>query len=107
MPSSTPYNQGMIFKNFKVPKKNLLQPTRGDGLTVGYHGLNRGRVAVCATGAAGMRLMLANMLPWAKFRKTYGEHIVKRELVRRRIGPDGGTHHRLRRAHRLVLVALG
>src|SRR5580700_3885265 len=80
------YNQGMIFKNFKVPKKNLLQPTRGDGLTVGYHGLNRGRVAVCATGAAGMRLMLANMLPWAKFRKTYGEEIAKRELVRRRIG---------------------
>jgi len=80
------YNQGMIFKNFKVPKKNLLQPTRGDGLTVGYHGLNRGRVAVCATGAAGMRLMLANMLPWAKFRKTYGEQIVKRELVRRRLG---------------------
>jgi hypothetical protein len=55
-------------------------------LTVGYHGLNRGRVAVCATGASGMRLMLANMLPWAKFRKTYGEQIVKRELVRRRIG---------------------
>ena len=39
------YNQGMIFKNFRVPPTNLLQPTRGDGLTVAYHGLNRGRVA--------------------------------------------------------------
>ena len=80
------YNQGMIFKNFKVPKRNLLEPTRGDGLTVAYHGLNRGRVAVAATAAASMRLMMANILPWARFRSTYGEAIVKRELVRRRIG---------------------
>jgi hypothetical protein len=33
-----------------------------------------------------MRQMLASMLPWAKFRVTYGEAIAKRELVRRRIG---------------------
>jgi acyl-CoA dehydrogenase len=80
------YNQGLVFKNFKVPKRNLLQPTRGDGLTVAYHGLNRGRVAVCATAASSMRLMMANMLPWARYRVTYGEQILKRELVRRRIG---------------------
>ncbi len=34
--------------------------------------------------------MMANMLPWAKFRKTYGEQIAKRELVRRRIGRMAG-----------------
>jgi alkylation response protein AidB-like acyl-CoA dehydrogenase len=84
------YNQGLIFKNFKVPKANLLEAARGDGLTVAYHGLNRGRVAVCATAAASMRLMMANLLPWARFRKTYGELIVKRELVRRRIGRLAG-----------------
>src|SRR5690606_33372679 len=27
------YNQGIIFKDFRVPAENLLQPIRGDGLT--------------------------------------------------------------------------
>jgi alkylation response protein AidB-like acyl-CoA dehydrogenase len=84
------YNQGLTFKNFKVPKRNRLVPKAGDGLTVAYHGLNRGRVAVCSTAAASMRLMMANMLPWARYRKTYGELIAKRELVRRRIGRMAG-----------------
>jgi alkylation response protein AidB-like acyl-CoA dehydrogenase len=84
------YNQGLIFKNFKVPKRNRLVAKGGDGLTVAYHGLNRGRVAVCATAAASMRLMMANMLPWARYRKTYGENIAKRELVRRRLGRMAG-----------------
>jgi alkylation response protein AidB-like acyl-CoA dehydrogenase len=34
------YNQGIIFKDFRVPAANLLVPTRGDGLTIAYHGLN-------------------------------------------------------------------
>jgi len=84
------YNNGLKFHSFPVPKDNLLKPQFGNGLTVAYHGLNRGRVAVCANAAGGMRLMLANMLPWARYRKTYGEQIVKRELVRRRIGRMAG-----------------
>jgi hypothetical protein len=32
-----------------------------------------------------MRIMLANMLPWAEFRRTYGQSINTRELVKRRI----------------------
>ena len=79
------YNQGIIFRDFRVPAANLLQPARGDGLTIAYHGLNLGRIALCATAAGTMRLMLAGMLPWARFRKTYGAAIAKRELVRRRI----------------------
>ena len=55
-----------------MPAENLLQPTRGDGLTIAYHGLNLGRVALCANAAGTMRLMLASMIPWAKFRSTYG-----------------------------------
>jgi alkylation response protein AidB-like acyl-CoA dehydrogenase len=80
------YNNGLKFHNFRVPKENLLAPARGDGLTIAYHGLNLGRVALCANAAGTMRVMLANMLPWAHFRKTYGAAIEVRELVRRRIG---------------------
>ncbi len=34
--------------------------------------------------------MLANMIPWAQFRRTYGAAIVARELVERRIGRLAG-----------------
>ena len=80
------HNNGLVFRGFRVPKENLLQPSRGNGLTVAYHGLNRGRVALCASAAGTMRIMLASMLPWARFRRTYGNAIVMRELVQRRIG---------------------
>jgi alkylation response protein AidB-like acyl-CoA dehydrogenase len=80
------HNKGLRFKDFRVPRENLLNPGQGDGLTIAYHGLNLGRVALCATAAGAMRVMLANMLPWAKYRRTYGAEIVSRELVRRRIG---------------------
>ncbi len=79
------YNNGLRFKDFKVPKENLLVPKKGDGLTVAYHGLNMGRLALCATASGVMRMMLANMLPWASFRETYGKAIETRELVKRRI----------------------
>src|SRR6185503_15909769 len=74
----------------RVPAANRLIPTAGDGLTIAYHGLNRGRVALCATAAGSMRSMLADMLPWSHFRKTYGSAIETRELVRRRIGHMAG-----------------
>lgn len=80
------HNQGLRFRNFRVPKENLLAPARGDGLTIAYHGLNLGRVALCSVAAGTMRTMLANMIPWAQFRRTYGAAIETRELVRRRIG---------------------
>jgi alkylation response protein AidB-like acyl-CoA dehydrogenase len=84
------YNQGLQFRDFRVPAANLLRPTGGDGLTVAYHGLNLGRVALCAAAAGSMRVMLASMLPWAHFRRTYGASIETRELVRRRIGRLAG-----------------
>jgi alkylation response protein AidB-like acyl-CoA dehydrogenase len=79
------YNHGLIFKNFRVPKENLLVPPVGDGLTIAYHGLNLGRLALCSTASGVMKIMLANMLPWAHFRETYGQTIETRELVKRRI----------------------
>ncbi len=84
------YNQGIIFKNLRVPAANLLKPTRGDGLTIAYHGLNLGRIALCSNAAGTMRLMMASMIPWAKYRTTYGAQIAKRELVRRRLGRLAG-----------------
>jgi alkylation response protein AidB-like acyl-CoA dehydrogenase len=84
------YNRGIIFRDFRVPAANLLTPPRGDGLTIAYHGLNLGRIALCATAAGTMRLMLANMIPWAKFRRTYGAPIATRELVQRRMGELAG-----------------
>ena len=99
------YNNGLRFRGFRVPRANLLKPTRGDGLTIAYHGLNLGRVALCANAAGTMRTMLANLLPWADFRRTYGAKIATRELVLRRIGRLAGLIVGGRCARRLVLLA--
>jgi alkylation response protein AidB-like acyl-CoA dehydrogenase len=79
------YNQGLVFNGFRVPRENLLVPKTGDGLAIAYHGLNLGRLSLCASASATMRVFLANLLPWAAFRKTYGQPIQNRELVKRRI----------------------
>lgn len=84
------YNQGIVFSDFRVPAENLLMPTRGDGLTVAYHGLNLGRIALCANAAGTMRIMMASIIPWAQFRVTYSAPIATRELVQRRLGQLAG-----------------
>jgi alkylation response protein AidB-like acyl-CoA dehydrogenase len=84
------YNNGLRFHRFRVPGNNLLRPKQGDGLTIAYHGLNLGRLALCAGAAGAMRIMLANILPWAEFRRTYGAPIATRELVKRRIARLAG-----------------
>jgi alkylation response protein AidB-like acyl-CoA dehydrogenase len=84
------YNNGLRFHDFRVPRDNLLRPPLGDGLTIAYHGLNLGRLSLCANAAGCMRVMLANMLPWAEFRVTYGQPIARRELVKRRIARLAG-----------------
>jgi alkylation response protein AidB-like acyl-CoA dehydrogenase len=84
------HNNGIVFKNFRVPKENLLKPGIGDGLTIAYHGLNLGRLSLCANAAGCMRLMLANMIPWSEYRVTYGQPIARRELVKRRMARLAG-----------------
>src|SRR5262245_21113328 len=84
------YNNGLRFDRFRVPRENLLRPPVGDGLTIAYHGLNLGRLALCAAASGSMRVMLANLLPWAEFRRTYGAPIASRELVKRRIARLAG-----------------
>ena len=73
---------------------------QGDGLTIAYHGLNLGRVALCANAAGTMRLMMASMIPWAKFRKTYGAAIVEPRAGAAPAGPPGRADRGLRRAGR-------
>ncbi len=84
------HNNGLIFNKFRVPKENLLVPKNGDGLTIAYHGLNLGRLSLYANAAGTMRTMLASILPWGAFRKTYGLPIQTRELVKRRIARLAG-----------------
>jgi alkylation response protein AidB-like acyl-CoA dehydrogenase len=79
-------NRGVRFADWRVPVKNRLEPPgRGDGLTIAYHGLNRGRVAVCAMAAGQLRTMLGTLVPWIRHRRTYGAALAERELVRRRL----------------------
>ncbi len=84
------WNRGLTFNGLRVPKDNLLVPKQGDGLTIAYHGLNLGRLSLCATASGTMRALLANILPWADFRKTYGAAIATRELVKRRVARLAG-----------------
>jgi alkylation response protein AidB-like acyl-CoA dehydrogenase len=84
------HNNGLRFRDFRVPRENLLRPVQGDGLTIAYHGLNLGRLSLCAGAAGSMRVMLANMLRWAQFRRTYGQPIASRELVKRRVARLAG-----------------
>src|SRR5262249_26450550 len=84
------HNNGMRFPDFRVPKEDLLKPPVGGCLTTAYHGLTLGRLSLCAGAAGCMRVMLANMLPWAEFRITYGQPIATRELVKRRIARLAG-----------------
>ena len=85
------HNDSLIFKDFRIPKENLLDPKKGNGLTIAYHGLNLGRISVCANAAGCMRSMLADMLPWADYRETYGDKIANRELVQNRIALTAGN----------------
>jgi alkylation response protein AidB-like acyl-CoA dehydrogenase len=78
-------NRGFQLRQFRVPMANLLHAPQGNGLTLAYHGLNRGRIALCANAAGTMRILLANLLPWVKFRRTYGEALADRDLIRRRL----------------------
>ena len=83
-------NNSLTFTNHRVPKENLIRLDKGDGLTVAYHGLNLGRVSLCANASGCMKSMLDSMLPWASYRSTYGQSIKNRELVQERLARLAG-----------------
>jgi alkylation response protein AidB-like acyl-CoA dehydrogenase len=80
------HNRGIVLRDFRVPASNRLDPGGGTGLSIVYHGLNLGRISLCSTAAGSLRRMMANMIPWAHFRVTFGQRLARRELVRRRLG---------------------
>jgi len=75
-------NNGLKFTNFCVPAKNRITAPNGNTLASIYSGLNYGRVAVGSTCAGVLRLHLASICPWAKYRETFGQAIETRESVK-------------------------
>ncbi|MDX1962430.1 MAG: acyl-CoA dehydrogenase family protein [Pirellulales bacterium] len=79
------HNHGCVLRELAVPVENRLEIPTGGGLQAAYHGLNRGRVALCANAAGTLRLMLANLLPWTEFRHSGGKPLASYQLVRQRV----------------------
>lgn len=81
------FNNGLKFTNFRVPAANRLAAPDGNGLVIAYHGLNYGRVALCANASGVMRLLLRSICPdsWGKYRVTFSQPIETRELVKKRV----------------------
>lgn len=81
------FNNGLKFVNFRVPASGRLSAPEGNGLVIAYHGLNYGRVALCANAAGVMRLLLRSIAPesWGKYRVTFSQPIETRELVKKRM----------------------
>ena len=63
--------------------------------------------SLCAGAAASMRVFLANLLPWAEFRRTYGQPIATRELVKRRLARLAGLIPCGRCGRRLAVAYTG
>jgi alkylation response protein AidB-like acyl-CoA dehydrogenase len=76
------HNKGLWFKNFRVPKENLLE---GDGLAIIFHDLDRGRPAVAAGASARMRRILKSCLPWVEHRVTFHDKLKERQFTRRNL----------------------
>lgn len=72
------HNKGLWFKNFRVPKRYLLP---GNGLSIIFHDLDRGRPAVAAGASARMRRLLKSELPWVDARVTFGEKLKTRQYI--------------------------
>jgi alkylation response protein AidB-like acyl-CoA dehydrogenase len=80
-------NQGMQLTGFGIPASNLLTPPAGkDGRAIVFHGLNRGRAALCALAAGHLRVILAGMIAWAKERIIRQQQLGSLELIQARIG---------------------
>jgi len=80
-------NQGMQLTDFRIPASDLLTPPAGkDGRAIVFHGLNRGRAALCALAAGHLRVILAGMIAWAKERTVRQQPLASLELIQARIG---------------------
>lgn len=79
------WNNGLRFQNYSLTDDAFLSGDARDGVAMAYHGLNRGRTALCANAGGSLRIVLAATIPWVLKRKTYGKSLAERELVRKRL----------------------
>ena len=81
------HNAAIEFTRHEVSEADVLHvPTGGaDGMRIVWHGLNRGRVTLAAQAAGTLRLLLRQARDHALVRRTWGEPIASRELIRGRL----------------------
>jgi alkylation response protein AidB-like acyl-CoA dehydrogenase len=76
------FNNGLRLTDFAVPSGAILtSPAGKDGRAIVFHGLNRGRVALCALAAGHLRVLLAGMIAWANQRHVHGQRLAEMELI--------------------------
>ena len=89
-PSSTRTTTASSSTTSACRRRTCCKPPQGDGLTIAYHGLNLGRVALCADGRRHDAADAGQHAPLGRVPPTYGEPIATRELVQRRLGRLAG-----------------
>ena len=88
------HNNALTFKRFPVDSSAVLRPeesvndqgTVRDGMSIVWHGLNRGRVSLAAQAAGTISVLLNQAVAFSGKRYTWGQPIQKRELVLGRLG---------------------
>ena len=86
------HNNALKFERFPVDPSCVLRSEKtfdgqeSDGMSIVWHGLNRGRVALAAQAAGTISLLLNQAAVFSGKRHTWGQPIQKRELVLGRLG---------------------
>ena len=78
--STTP----LIFKNAKVPVKNLLFKV-GEGANIAFNCLNIGRLKLGASSLGGSKMVINGVTPYAKERRAFGQPISKLDAITKKI----------------------
>ena len=77
---STVKNAIIEFKNYKIPKENLLG-LPGNGLSIAYSALIDGRLSVAAGAIGVMNDCLHEIIKYSKTRKQHGSVLAKKQLI--------------------------
>ena len=86
------HNNALNFQQFPIDSSCVLHPGKSldgqerNGMSIVWHGLNRGRVALAAQAAGTISLLLNQAVVFSGKRHTWGQPIQKRELVLGRLG---------------------
>jgi len=86
------HNNALKFQQFPIDPSCVLSPGRSpdgqerDGMSIVWHGLNRGRITLAAQASGTIRLLLEQAVLYSGKRCTWGQPIRNRELVLGRLG---------------------